>query len=79
VNPITWLQNVQRVLGPAYLPFAGVILIVMAIALAGAYNNPGLKAAIKEHIGTLILAGFMALAGAGALAWFFQATGLPTG
>ena len=66
VNPIQWLQNIPNVIRPAFIPFAAVIVIVMGFLLAGAYN-PGLKATIKEHIGTLILAGFLVFAGSAAL------------
>ncbi|HEX2326533.1 MAG TPA: hypothetical protein VHQ00_14140 [Chloroflexota bacterium] len=79
MNPIQWLQTIPNVIRPAFIPFAAVIIIVMGFLLAGAYNNPGLKATIKEHIGTLILAGFLVFAGSAALLWFFAGTGLTAG
>jgi len=79
MDPVTWLRNVATTIGPLFIPAASVVLIIMALGLAAAFNNPSAKAAIKGHLVDLALAGFLALAGAGALVWFFGRTGLPTG
>ena len=78
MNPIQWLQNIPNVIRPAFIPFAAVIAI-MGWAAGRGLQQPGLKATIKEHIGTLILAGFLVFAGSAALLWFFAGTGLTTG
>jgi hypothetical protein len=77
MDPLTWLRAIPAALGPFFAPLASIVLVIMGLTLAMAWNNPSLKQQVKEHLGTLIFAAALVFIGGSGLVWFLGRTGLP--
>lgn len=70
------LNRVPLAAQPYFWPVLGAVITVMGFASIVSYNNPTLKAAIKEHVPWLIGGGILVFGGVAILTGFFGGLGI---
>jgi hypothetical protein len=76
MDPLAFLNNIPPGLQPYIPPLVAVIVVVMGLALIVSFNNPGLRAAVKEHVVWLIVGIAMAVGGSAIILNFVRTAGL---
>ena len=71
------LTQITANLKEAAWPLFLLIVVVMGMALGIAFNNPQLKAAVKEHAVLMVMAAVLVFGGGTLLAFVLKGTTIP--
>jgi hypothetical protein len=74
---VQYVTQITANLKEAAMPLFLLIVVVMGLALGIAFNNPQLKAAVKEHAVLLVMAAVLVFGGGTLLAFVLKGTTVP--
>ena len=69
------LNGIPAAAQPYFWPVLGVVAILMGFCALVSFNNPGLRAAVKDHILWIIVAAVLVFGGGAAIASFLRGAG----
>jgi hypothetical protein len=69
------LQNIPAALQPYFWPVLGVVVMFMGFAALLSFQNPGLRAAVKEHFVWIIVSAVLVFGGGALIANFLRSAG----
>jgi hypothetical protein len=69
------LNNLPAALQPYFWPVLGVVVTFMGFAALLSFQNPGLRAAVKEHFVWIIVSAVLVFGGIGLITSFLRAAG----
>jgi hypothetical protein len=69
------LNNLPAAMQPYFWPVLGIIVMFMGFAALLSFQNPGLRAAVKEHFVWIIVSAILIFGGGALLTNFLRAAG----
>jgi hypothetical protein len=69
------LSNIPAAAQPYFWPVLGVIVVFMGFAALVSFQNPGLRAAVKEHFVWIIVSAVLIFGGGALIANFLRSAG----
>jgi hypothetical protein len=69
------LSAIPAAAQPYFWPVLGVIVVFMGFAALVSFNNPGLRAAVKEHLVWIIVSAVLIFGGGALIANFLRGAG----
>jgi hypothetical protein len=75
VSSMGILNNLPAAMQPYFWPVLGIIVMFMGFAALLSFQNPGLRAAVKEHFVWIIVSAILIFGGGALLTNFLRAAG----
>jgi hypothetical protein len=72
---MTILNAIPSAAQPYFWPVLGVIVVFMGFAALVSFNNPGLRAAVKEHLLWIIVSAVLIFGGGALITNFLRSAG----
>jgi hypothetical protein len=69
------LNAIPNAAQPYFWPVLGVIVVFMGFAALVSFNNPGLRAAVKEHLLWIIVSAVLIFGGGALITNFLRSAG----
>ena len=69
------LNAIPAAAQPYFWPVLGVIIVFMGFAALVSFNNPGLRAAVKEHLLWIIVSAVLIFGGGALITNFLRSAG----